>query len=127
MRIKGLTRIFSGSRASYTPLRALLCPTRTPAQPQQPNFNVFTEAVCDVGATPTRIATSSPRTKISPPQNGGICAIRGATRRRHAERRLQMLQNPHHYRWRQAPSRMQGPSLAQSWPDGVPINAGESS
>ena len=37
--------------------------------------------------------------------------------------------NPHHYRWRQAPSRMQGPSLVlvQSWPAGVPINVGQSS
>ena len=48
--------------------------------------------------------------------NRGICIIRGATRRRHAERRLQMLQNPHYCPWRQAPSRMQGPSLAQRCP-----------
>ena len=35
---------------------------------------------------------------MTAPSNGGNCIIRGATRRRHAEGRLLMLQNPHHYR-----------------------------
>ena len=37
----------------------------------------------------------------------GNCTIRGATRRRHAEGRLLMLQNPHHYPWRHAPARVE--------------------
>ena len=53
--------------------------------------------VCDVGASPPRTATSPPRTAISLPANGGNCSIRGATRRRHADRMLLMLQNPHRY------------------------------
>ena len=36
-----------------------------------------------------------PRTAASPPANGGNCTNRGATRRRHAEGRLLMVQNPH--------------------------------
>ena len=32
---------------------------------------------------------------MTPPANGGNCAIRAATRRRHAEERLLMVQNPH--------------------------------
>ena len=88
------------------------------------------EVVCDLGATPSRGATSLPRTVTSLPRgaaslprgaasltasgggvapygdpcvtcspvtsspNGGNCTIRGATRRRHAEGRLLMLQNP---------------------------------
>ena len=88
-----------------------------------------TEVVCDLGAAPSRGATSLPRTVTSLPRgaaslprtaasltaSGGSCAvrgpvrdlpagdiatkrgnctIRGATRRRHAEGRLLMLQNP---------------------------------
>ena len=49
------------------------------------------EVVCTLGATP-------PRTKTSPPPNGGNCTIRAATRRRHAEARLLMVQNPHSQR-----------------------------
>ena len=47
-----------------------------------------------MGATYPRTAASPPRTAASPPVNGGNCTIRGATRRRHAEGRLLMLQNP---------------------------------
>jgi len=36
-----------------------------------------------------------PRTAASPPANGGNRTNRGATRRRHAEGRLLMVQNPH--------------------------------
>jgi len=66
--IKGLTRIVSGLRAKYMPVRTLLCPTSRPPEPQHPVVNVFTEVVCDVGASP-------PRTATSPPPNGGICTI----------------------------------------------------
>ena len=44
---------------------------------------------------------------MTAPSNGGNCTIRGATRRRHAEGRLLMLQNPHHYPWCHAPSLVQ--------------------
>ena len=60
----------------------------------------FAEVVCDAGAAP-------PRTSTSPPANGGNCTNRGATRRRHAEGRLLMVQNPHHYPWHHAPSRVE--------------------
>ena len=41
---------------------------------------------------------------MTSPPNGGNCTIRGATRRRHADGRLLMLQNPHLYPWCHAPS-----------------------
>mgnify|MGYP006943352832 CR=1 FL=1 len=41
MRIKGLTRIFSGLRASYMPGQASVCPTRRLSQLQHPVVNVF--------------------------------------------------------------------------------------
>ena len=92
----------------------------------------FAEVVCDVGTTPSRTmtspsrtmtspsrtatspsqtATSPSQTATSPPANGGNCTIRGATRRRHAEGRLLMLQNPHHFpsRVRLRHPRAQGP------------------
>ena len=42
----------------------------------------------------TRRGATPPRTAASPPVNGGNCTIRGATRRRHADRTLLILQNP---------------------------------
>lgn len=51
---------------------------------------VFTQWVCSLATTP-------PRTAISAPPNGGNGVIRDPTRRRHAEARLLMLQNPHRY------------------------------
>ena len=50
---------------------------------------------------------------MTAPPNGGNCTIRGATRRRHAEGRLLMLQNPHHYPW------CHGPSPVQDCPAGA--------
>ena len=47
-----------------------------------------------VGATPPRTVTSPPRTAASLPANGGNCTNRGATRRRHADRMLLMVQKP---------------------------------
>ena len=44
---------------------------------------------------------------VASPSNGGNCTIRGATRRRHADRTLLMVQNPHHYPWCHAPSLVQ--------------------
>ena len=63
-----------------------------------PLLAYFAEVVCTLGATPPRTSTSPPRTSTSPPPNGGNCTIRGATRRRHAEARLLMVQNPHSQR-----------------------------
>ena len=60
-----------------------------------PMLAFVAEVVCTLGATPPRTASSSP-------PNGGNCTIRGATRRRHAEARLLMLQNPHPCPWRHA-------------------------
>ena len=37
-------------------------------------------------------------------QTGGNCIIRATTRRRHADRMLLMVQNPHHYPWCHAPT-----------------------
>ena len=64
-------------------------------------------AVCDVGTILPRTVTSPPRTVTSQPANGGNCSIRGATRRRHAEARLLMVQNPHHCPWCHAPRLLQ--------------------
>ena len=40
----------------------------------------------------------------TPPANGGNCTNRATTRRRHADRMLLMVQNPHHYPWCHAPT-----------------------
>ena len=45
---------------------------------------------------------------MTPPPNGGNCTNRATTRRRHAGRMLLMVQYPHHYPWRHAPSLVQG-------------------
>ncbi|ERH26556.1 hypothetical protein HMPREF1980_01508 [Actinomyces sp. oral taxon 172 str. F0311] len=88
------------------------------------------EVVCTSGATPPRTATSPPRTTTSPPRtatspppNGGNCTNRGATRRRHAEARLLMLQNPHHDPRRHAPSLAPCSLTSAGQPGGAPINA----
>ena len=49
----------------------------------------FTEVVCTLRTTPPRTAASLPA------NGGGNCTNRGATRRRHAEGRPLMAQNPH--------------------------------
>ena len=94
-----------------------------------------------VGASPPRTATSPPRTAISLPANGGNCSIRGVTRRRHADRMLLMLQNPHHYpgvmlpRWYRT-ARLGSVGCRKGAADGTllhvrvgqaPINAGKAS
>ena len=127
MRVMGLTRIVSGSRVTHQGRRCVH--TAGNLAHDTPLSAFVTEVVCDLGAAPSRGATSLPRTvtslprgaaslprtAASPPSNGGIalhgdpcvtclpmtsppnggnCTIRGATRRRHAEGRLLMLQNP---------------------------------
>ena len=85
------------------------------------------EVVCTVGATPPRTATSLLRTATSPPANGGNCTNRATTRRRHAEARLLMLQNPHHYPWCHAPSLASRSLTGAGQPGGAPINARKAS
>ena len=85
---RGLTRIFSGLRASSTRGLAPLCPDRRPPRPRQPIVGVFRRGGLHFGrhAAPNRDLAASKR---------GNCTIRGATRRRHAVARLLMMQNPH--------------------------------
>ena len=54
------------------------------------------------------MATAPTRTAAAPPPIGGNCNIRGATRRRHADSQLLMLQNPHRHQCR-ARCRGRGP------------------
>ena len=117
-RVTGLTRIVSGSRASDTPSQAPLRPSRRLPCPQQPIVGVCYRGGLRRGrrrpeARPHRQQTvgialhGDPYVTCSPmtsPPNGGNCTIRGATRRRHADRTLLMVQNPHHYPWCHAPS-----------------------
>ena len=92
------------------------------------------EVAGDVGTSPPRTASSPPRTASSPPRtaislpaNGGICSIRGATRRRHADRMLLMVQNPHRHPWRHAPSLASFSLTGAGLPGGAPTNAGGAS
>ena len=48
----------------------------------------------------------------------GNCTIRGATRRRHAEAKLLMVQTPHHYPWCPAPQLLQD-CTARRWLDAL--------
>ena len=100
--IRGLTRQLAGLRAyqgadvhvqgfacdQHTAPGTVVPKTQTTSAATPPFSMFFTEVVCDLG-------TLLPRTVTSPPPNGGICIIRGATRRRHAVSQLLMLQNPH--------------------------------
>ena len=99
--------------ASDTPGQAPLRPQRRPPRPRHPVVGVCYRGGLRRGrrrpeTRPHRLqawgialygdpcVTCLPMTA---PPNGGNCTIRGATRRRHAEGRLLMLQNPHHYPW----------------------------
>ena len=61
------------------------------------------------------------------PPNGGNCTNRATTRRRHAGRMLLMVQNPHHYPRRHAPSLASCSFTSAGLPGGAPINAGRAS
>ena len=118
--------MLSGSRASDTPGQAPLRPQRRPPRPRHPIVGVCYRAGLRLGrrrpeARPHRHQTGGVALHEDPcmsclpmtsPPNGGNCTIRGATRRRHADRTLLMLQNPHHYPRRHAPS------LVQDYPPG---------
>lgn len=113
---RGLTRIFSGLRASSTRGLAPLCPDRRPPCPRQPIVGVFRRGGLHFGrhATSNRDLTASKR---------GNCSNRATTRRRHAGRMLLMVQNPHHYPWRHAPSLASCSLTSAGQPGGAPINA----
>ena len=92
MRNSRLVLAIAGSCASDARGQVPLCLHRRPPRPRHPGqlapLSAFVAEVAgDVG-------TSPPRTAISLPANGGICSIRGATRRRHADRMLLMVQKP---------------------------------
>ena len=108
VRVAGLTRMFSGSCASDTPGQAPLRPQRRPSRPRHPVVGVCYRGGLRLGRRrleprPHRLqawgialygdpcVTCLP---VTSPPSGGNCTIRGATRRRHAEGRLLMLQNP---------------------------------
>ena len=117
---RGLTRIFSGLRASSTRGLAPLCPDRRPPRPRQPIVGVFRRGGLHFGrhATSNRDLTASKR---------GNCSNRATTRRRHAGRMLLMVQNPHHYPWRHAPSQASCSLTSAGQPGGAPINADRAS
>ena len=114
---RGLTRIFSGSRASSTRGLAPLCPDRRPPRPQHPIVGVCRRGGLHFGrhTAPNRDLTASKRR--------GNCSNRATTRRRHAGRMLLMVQNPHHYPWRHAPSLASYSLTSAGQPGGAPINA----
>ena len=64
------------------------------------NGRISKSEICggELRATLLRLGGHPPQVVTSPPPNGGNCIIRGATRRRHAEGRLLMVQNPHRHR-----------------------------
>ena len=118
--------MLSGSCASDTPGQAPLRPQRRPPRPRHPIVGVCYRGGLRLGRRcpeprPHRHQTGGVALHEDPcmsclpmtaPPNGGNCTIRGATRRRHADRTLLMLQNPHHYPRRHAPS------LVQDYPPG---------
>ena len=108
MRVTGLTRIVSGSRAARQVRRR--CVHNADHLAHDTPLSAFVaEVVCDLGAALPRGATSptvnggialhedpcATCLPVTSPSNGGNCTIRGATRRRHADRMLLMVQNPH--------------------------------
>ena len=109
-RIKGLTRACSAVRVRPTRQSRHRCAQNADHLAHSHPFSpVFAEVVCTLGALP-------PRTVTFPPPDGGNCIIRGATRRRHAEGRLLMVQNP-------PPLPLVQCSLTGAvLPGGVPIN-----
>ena len=106
----GLMRIVGGSCASDAPGGAVASTTQA-ISPTTPRCRRLLSRWFALWAVPPRGVTALPACggialhgdvcviclPMTTPSNGGNCIIRGATRRRHAEGRLLMLQNPHHY------------------------------
>ena len=106
--------MFGGSRASSMRGQAPLCPHRRPPRPQHPIVSVFRRGGLHFGRhtnqSHARTATKQGELRcerctveLTPRrgrhQTGGNCTNRGATRRRHADTVLLMVQNPLHYPW----------------------------
>ena len=141
VRYSRLAHAIAGSRASDTPGRAPLCPKRRPPRPCEPIVGVFRRGGLHFGrhaspnrdlTTPNRDLTTPNRDLTTPNRDltaskRGNCTNRATTRRRHAEARLLMLQNPHHYPWRHAPSLASRSLTGAGQPGGTPINARKAS
>ena len=78
----------AGSRTNNAPHQLPICLKRRPPHLQEPIFNVFHRGGLCFGHQPLRVMACAPLI-------GGNCIIRDPTRRRHADSRLLMLQNPH--------------------------------
>ena len=88
VRIKGLTHIFSGLRATNTPRQTPNPPKRRPIQQKQAIFS-------DCHPIALHFGGHIPSSRGLAPSIGGIALHGGPTRRRHAARRLRVVQNPH--------------------------------
>ena len=95
MRDSWLVLAIAGSRASDMRGQASLCPQCRPPRPRHPIVGVCRRGGRLCGRHTTANCDLTARTAASLPANGGICTIRGVTRRRHADRMLLMVQNPH--------------------------------
>ena len=120
MRIKGVNAHIQRFACELHARPAPLCPDRRPPCPRQPIVGVFRRGGLHFGrhATSNRDLTASKR---------GNCSNRATTRRRHAGRMLLMVQNPHHYPWRHAPSLASCSLTSAGQPGGAPINADRAS
>ena len=87
MRIKGLTHIFSGLRATNTPRQTPNPPKRRPIQQKQAIFS-------DCHPIALHFGGHIPSSRGLAPSIGGLALHGGPTRRRHAARRLRVVQNP---------------------------------
>ena len=77
VRIKGLPRIFSGSRASSTRGQAPLCPDRRPPRPQHPIVSVFRRGGLHFGRlTALNRDLTNPNRDLAATKRGN-CAVRG--------------------------------------------------
>ena len=87
MRVAGLTRMFSGHVRATRQVRRRCAHNAGHLAHDTPLSAFAIEVVCDLGATPSRGATSLPRTVTSLPRgaasltaSGGSCAARGPVR-----------------------------------------------
>ena len=105
VRYSRLAHALAGSRASGTPCPRQFCPQRRPPRPRHPIVGVCRRGGLHCGrhTTPNRDLTA-PNRDLTAAKRGGNCIIRATTRRRHADRMLLMVQNPHHYPWCHAPT-----------------------
>ena len=87
VRIKGLTHIFSGLRATNTPRQTPNPPKRRPIQQKQAIFS-------DCHPIALHFGGHIPSSRGLAPSIGGIALHGGPTRRRHAARGLRVVQNP---------------------------------